>query len=1007
MKKYLPLLILTLAALTLLAACAGGSTGNTDTSSDTDSSGETHPQDTDGTTPPAESDTTTDTTADTVSETEPETAPEPDTSPVEVNAIYPTPTELTVGEGVAELAAVSLSDEAEAYAALLEQHGIAVVEGGLPLSVTFREMTELSYGADEGYVLTVTPDGVRIEAQTDRGAYYAFMTLFGLLDGTRCPAVVVKDSPRNPLRGVIEGFYGAAYSHEYRQELFAFMGVNKMNAYIYAPKDDAKHRAQWRTRYTKRELTVMQELVTAATENRVRFVYAISPGGDIDLGAGYEADLNKLMDKCQQLYDLGVRDFAIFLDDILTLDAEGHAGLLNDFQAQFVETHEGVSDLIAITTEYCDPMLTAYTDRIAPLISKDITLMWTGPGVVPATITNRQLRNIIKKYDRNVLIWWNYPVNDVLVNNLYMGACEGLAADLYESITGLTANPMNQGYASLVPLFTTGDYLWNPTAYAPEASLEAACRALMPDASDALLHFIRMTCASPMNNQTDSVELAALLAAFKQDNTPETRAALKDYFTAMTENAARLEASSNTAMIEEIREWVAKYGALGQMGLLYIQMEEAYAEGKDAETLLPLLGQYKTAEASLSTNLRLVSTGVLMPFLNGLSHRFDQLLGLAEEITCAPATPYTNCTHYQTYAAENMLDRDDSTYFWTAGTLSQAAGGKVGYFGVDLGEVISIYNVYVATGMGGSDVLRQGILECSTDGKTWVTLYSGACKAETYLQDLSVEARYVRMRDGSSANTDWTKVRSFEVNTNRRVTATVIKATVTTNLPTYQSNAPQFMTDRDANTFFWSAREGRVGDYIQLDLGEVTEITRVIFRAGVASHAADYIYNGELCYSVNGTEWITICPVRGRETVADVAVNARYLRVNVKAAQTSWITVSEFSVVTGDSIPDTLWTDGDWLPRNDLAVLLDGSPATYLASERAEGHTLSVKVGVGGSVTVVVLALPTDGLQVTVTEPSGQTRTVTLGYSTEITAPEGAVIEIPLGAGLMLAEIQM
>lgn len=999
MKRYLSLVILTLAALTLFAACSGRGVGNTDT----DDSSVTHPQDTDGATAPAE----TGTAVETASETAPATELEPDTSPIEVNAIYPTPSELTVGEGVAELAAISLSGEAEVYASLLEQHGLALAEGGLPLTVAFREMDELSYGADEGYILTVTPDGVRIEAQSDRGAYYAFMTLFDLLDGTRCPAVTVKDSPRNPLRGVIEGFYGAAYSHEYRQELFAFMGANKMNAYIYAPKDDAKHRAEWRTRYTKRELAVMQELVTAATENRVRFIYAISPGGDIDLGAGYEADLNKLMDKCQQLYDLGVRDFAIFLDDILTLDAEGHAGLLNDFQAQFVETHEGVSDLIAITTEYCDPMLTAYTDRIAPLISKDITLMWTGPGVVPATITNRQLRNIIKKYDRNVLIWWNYPVNDVLVNNLYMGACEGLAADLYESITGLTANPMNQGYASLVPLFTTGDYLWNPTAYDPEVSLEAACRALMPDASDALLHFIRMTCASPMNDQTDSTELATLLAAFKQNNTAETRAALKDHFTAMVENAARLEASSNTSMIAEIREWVTKYGTLGQMGLLYMQMEDAYAEGQDAETLLPLLGQYKTAEASLSSNPRLVSTGVLVPFLNGLSHRFDQLLGLAEEITCAPATPYTNCDHYQTYAAENMLDRDDTTYFWTAGTLSQAAGGKIGYFGVDLGEVISIHNVYVATGVGGSDMLKQGILECSTDGKTWVTLYSGACKAETYLQGLAVEARYVRMRDGNSANTDWTKVRSFEVNTNRRVTATVAETTITTNLPTYQSNTPQLMIDRDANTFFWSAREGRVGDYIQLDLGEVTEITRVIFRAGVSSHAADYIYNGELCYSVDGTEWIVICPVREREIVADVAVNARYLRVNVKAAQTSWITVSEFSAVTEDDLPDTLWTDGDWLPRNDLAVLLDGDPATYLMSDQAEGHTLSVKVGVGGSVTLVALALPTNGLQVTVTEPSGQTHTVTLGYRTEITASEGAVIEIPLGAGLMLAEIRM
>lgn len=932
-----------------------------------------------------------------------------DSDEIVQTSVYPTPMEITYGESVVDLSRACLHRNALCYADTLETKGIHFDENGVNIRVEVRELTELPYGADEGYILTVNDEGVKIEVQTDSGLHYAMMTLLQLTTDGKCPVVTVKDAPRNELRGVIEGFYGTAWTHEYRKELFAFMGENKMNAYIYAPKDDAKHRAQWRVRYTGAELERMTDLIETANANHVKFIYAISPGGDINLGSGYEADFKKLMAKCEQIYELGCRDFAIFLDDIPTLDAEGHAKLLNDFQTQFVETHEGMSDLIAITTEYTDPFLTSYTDKIAPLIHEDIELMWTGPGVVPASITNASLKNIIKKYDRNVLIWWNYPVNDVLVNNLYMGACEGLEATLYESITGLTANPMNQGYASMVPLFTTGDYLWNPEAYDKDASLEAACRALIPDASDALLQFISMTCASPMNNQTDSAELKTLLDAFKAENNAETRTALQAYFEAMVIGGDAILGSENQKMTTEIADWVAKFRAYGQMGVAYIQMEEAYAADKPTEELLPLLGQYKAAEASIANNARLVSDTVLTPFLNTLTHRFSQLLGLTGEITSVSATPYTNCAHYQDFKADYMTDGDDATYFWTAGTLTQAAGGKQGYFGVDLGSVIAVHNVYIATGVGGSDVLTQAAIEYSTDGKSWTSLYSGTCNAETFLRDLTIDARYIRMRGIDSSNTNWTKVRTFEVNTTRTVVETPAAApTTTTTLPTYQTYVPANMSDNDSNTYFWSAREGRAGDYFQIDLGAVTNVTRITFKSGVPAHSADYVNNGELCYSEDGNSWIVICAINGRDTVKDVSIRARYIRVNIKANQTSWITVSEFSAVSDDSVSPLLALDTDFLLRTELLPLTDGHYVSYFALDdsTAAGHSLNVTVDDSGKVILVALRLPSEGLTATVRDASGQEiKTVKLGYITEIEAPAGSVVEIPLGNGLMLAEV--
>ena len=952
--------------------------------------------------------------------TEPESESEADTEPIEppvtevlIADIYPTPMEISKAQGYATLTAVCTEGMPAEYTELLIAAGIDMDQSGLPLTVTKRDLSaDFAFGADEAYLLTITNDGISIEAQTDRGVYYAFMTLIQLLKDTdRIPLVSIKDAPRNGIRGVIEGFYGTAWTNEYRKDLFAFMGQNKMNAYIYAPKDDAKHRAQWRELYTGKELGRMASLINTASKHYVKFVYAISPGGDIDLGAGYEADFDKLVAKCQQMYDLGVRDFAIFLDDIPTLDAEGHGKLLSDFQTEFVQTHQGVSDLIAITTEYGDPFLTDYTNQIAPLIHKDVVLMWTGPGVIPESITNRSLQHIIKTYDRNVLIWWNYPVNDTLANHLFMGPCQGLEGTLYQSIVGLTANPMNQGYASMVPLFTTSDYLWNPEAYDQNASLAAACKSLMPDAHEELLDFISMTCASGINKNTDSTELKALLDAFKKENAPETRAALTVYFENMIRSADAILSSDNQFMVAEINEWLQKYRVYGEMGILYMEMEQAYAQGAGLDEILKLLGQYKTLEMSISKNPRLVSASVQTAFMNTLNSRFSQLLGQVEGIDFAPAKPYTNCNHYQDYTPDLMTDGDDSTYFWTHGSLNTAAGNKTGYFGVDLGQVIDVNNVYVATGVAGSDALQNGIIEYSADAEAWTTLYQGSCADEVLLQDLSLQARYIRVRSANNNDTTWTKIRAVEVNTTRTVVSDTPAGVPTwsTTMPTYSTYFPEFMKDNDPNTYFWSSRGAQAGDYFQIDLGQITAVSRITFKSGVPDHATDFVNNGELCYSADGQSWTTLCSITQRNTELDVNIQARYIRVCITKDQTPWVTVSEFMALCEDHVSPLLSLDSNFVARTDLLALTDGLYVSFFApdEQKAQGHGLNVTVDTSGQVKLIAQKLPEGGLVATVTDAEGNViDTVDLTFVTSIQAPEGSIIHIPLGNGLILAEVE-
>ena len=71
---------------------------------------------------------------------------------------------------------------------------------------------------------------------------------------------------------------------------------------------------------------------------------------------------------------------------------------------------------------------------------------------------------------------------------------------LSEYVSGLTANPMNQGYASLTPLFTIADFLWNNAGYDGEQSITAAAHLLEPACGDAYKAFVDLQRASAINN---------------------------------------------------------------------------------------------------------------------------------------------------------------------------------------------------------------------------------------------------------------------------------------------------------------------------------------------------------------------------------------------------------------------------------------------------------------------------------------------------------------------------
>ena len=287
-----------------------------------------------------------------------------------------------------------------------------------------------------------------------------------------------------PLRGVIEGFYGTPWTTADREDIIIFCRQHNLNAYIYAPKDDLYHREKWRVPYPADKLSELKNLVDISKQNGVRFIFAISPGLDLNYhGKKGDEDFNYLMKKIETMYDVGVRDFAIFFDDLKDdkgnhhEDGEDHAKFLNRVQAELNSRHKDIYPLITVPTEYyrADMMkgnkIKSYTEDFAENLNKKIVVLYTGEGVVCDGITQENLDSVNKIFDREVGIWWNYPVNDYMKNKLALGAIEKLPA---RNIQAIFFNPMGQVQLSKIALTTGAEYANSPNNYDSEKSWDKA-----------------------------------------------------------------------------------------------------------------------------------------------------------------------------------------------------------------------------------------------------------------------------------------------------------------------------------------------------------------------------------------------------------------------------------------------------------------------------------------------------------------------------------------------------
>jgi hypothetical protein len=381
--------------------------------------------------------------------------------------------------------------------------------------------------AKEGYILEATyprasvPNHLRITAATPQGFHDALLRVPELLivsppnlptdliprpqavrvekDGT---SAVIADFPSFPERGVVEGFYGVPWTHQDRIDILRFEGAHDMNVYYYAPKNDPYHRKLWREPYPPEDLKRLSELVEAARRNFVDFCFAISPG--LAMAYSSEQDFQALANKLATVGKLGVSCFALFLDDVpqdmqdaqdksqfKTL-AQAHVHLTNKLYRRLKELSPQNRLTLTPTTYTNEWGSRDYIRELGVGIDPSVQIVWTGPKVFSPTITVEQAREWGEYIHREPLVWDNFPVNDGTPWCRYLGPLTGRDPHLPSAVRGLLSNPMNQAQASMIPLQTVADYLWNAQAYDQDRSeTHAVIRQFGKDAPRALAPFLK------------------------------------------------------------------------------------------------------------------------------------------------------------------------------------------------------------------------------------------------------------------------------------------------------------------------------------------------------------------------------------------------------------------------------------------------------------------------------------------------------------------------------------
>jgi protein O-GlcNAcase/histone acetyltransferase len=296
------------------------------------------------------------------------------------------------------------------------------------------------------------------------------------------------------LAGVIEGFYGPPWTSAEREELLVGMARWGLNAYLYAPKDDLKHRAAWREPYAPEETAALASLIGGCRERGIRFVYALSPG--LDMRYGDPGEHQRISARFEQVLALGCDDFALLFDDIPDRMREEDRRRWPTFAAAqcfaanqafaWVRARRPAARFLFCPTPYCGRMAARgfggadYLDVTGRDLSPEIDVFWTGPEIIAREISASHLRELRTRLRRPPVIWDNLHANDYDGRRFYCGPYAGRPPELRSEASGILCNPNTEFPLNFVPLRTFAAYLQADASWDPRGAYRQAIVEWLP-----------------------------------------------------------------------------------------------------------------------------------------------------------------------------------------------------------------------------------------------------------------------------------------------------------------------------------------------------------------------------------------------------------------------------------------------------------------------------------------------------------------------------------------------
>lgn len=775
-----------------------------------------------------------------------------------------------------------------------------------------------------------SPHGdIVVLGNSEGSEYYAFATLeqiFEQAGGNSIRQITFEDYSHTQYRGIVEGFYGHPYSVESRLSLFEFCKRFKLNVFVYGPKSDPYHLGNWRDDYPT-SLTEQQRFFGMITQDDLRtmtqtakachvdFIWAAHPG--LQQGINFydkslmDQGIDALMTKFEHLYNLGVRGFGVFIDDMnYTPSGSMQAYLADETQKRLRERFvtddpdDEIAPLFFVPTAYALNYGGSYTLNDLKSVDSEVVIAFTGYDCF-SNIRASAIDDMAGRVGRNPVMWWNNPVNDDHDERIYMRemtthwTIENSGA--INTLNGLILNPMSQAQASKVALFGAADYSWNPNTFDVHQNWEDVfariARTGDSQTAEALKCFARFSDAL-----VEDDDMIALYDGFKShfggETFPAEAAQLRTELGNLNQACNYIESLKNNEyrdyrlIYEDLHCWNAKLKTLSSLALTaldilendgtmpraegwekYLTLQELYkGMSNDSAYLVSALEGYGTSTYEVHYEVT-PGDSYLRPFV-------EYLVGKAGNNV--PGT----WPEKDTIQIISNLESWEGVNLTTEDTSFELSG--LAALTLDPDEYIGIYFGNLEKIDVPATAFTAGIeAEVSVNGKQWTAVQ---------LPVSEQTAAYIRLKNTSDESLT---VGADRLSGSLQFTAVSGTPTVSTNIPQYQSYALERVIDGNPSSFFWSSEAQAEGQYIMLTYPNSQpqyEIT-VTFTANDQPSGTVAIE-----ISNDNTQWTPVAEFTAAQlddtysfTCNANGQSARYVRFVIRSYTGSyWLQVAEF-----------------------------------------------------------------------------------------------------------------